>query len=295
MRPIDIYALPTIESVPWHEETWGRLRHLYEDGDMLMSDLDSDAAREAGASALVFETKLEADSDHDRGIRYTAVTFEGRPVAILLGYGRGKDDHLRRFVTDTPGYRAARDYVERFLHPDARTAHDRTEPEAEIPELAGAYGHRVVAHGEGAVLVPDSWLDPDGRPILDAKAFREAVERDVMPTLRARGRADEPESERGLLGARVRDLVAQAILDCLGADVVGTTDFAPVPREKGGYRKLAWAGILAASGEHTYAIGITSYGMNGYLGWTSTVDVDRVGPRELYDTLARDAGTSPRP
>ena len=220
-------------------------------------------------------------------MRYSAVTFEGRPVAILIGYGRGKDDHLLRFVTDMPAYRAAREYVETYLHHDAEAANERVGVDEEIPELSGVYDHRIVTTPKGAQLVPTGLIDPEGNPILDHAAFREAVERTVMPAVR--GNNVDHRGPEGLA------LTAQAILDSLGEGVVGTADFVPLKREPKAYRKLDWEGVLVASGDNCYLVGTTSYGRHGYLGWTTAVDAERIGGRDLYDALARDAGTGPRP
>lgn len=282
MRPVDFYALPTKSSEPWHQ-AHGEIE-LFFDDDRLEFGLDTDAAEKAGADAIAFERKLYAYVDHENCVSYTSVTFEGKPIGILV---RGTGDSSDRILTDLDGYRAARAYMEGFLKRDGRLLSDVVDPVAEPDLLKGSYGHWIATHEGEVRLVDVGHVDNDGTLLFDHDAYGRAFDRIVRPAIKP----GSDEWREGIKGERMRTLVTEAILESIAAGVPATDAFDAIPAAEGIVREQGWSPVLVAGRDHTFTVGVSRYGMSGF---TWDLALEPVGPRSLYDELAN-APQAPSP
>lgn len=288
MRPTEFYALPTLRSEPWHG-VYGSLVTLFDD-ESLENDLARAGAAKEAAGALAFDLKLFDSGDGERTISYEAAVFEGVPFAIVVRSGRGGEDRQDRYITDLDTFKAARSYIERWLVRADSTRRDVVPPDQDLDILQGTYGHLVMAHKGISRLVSLDHLDDEGRVLLfDERAFKAAFDRLVRPEFALKDRGEE--FQQGIRGRRMRELTVPALLEAVPEGVRATDDFEAIPRVEGYTTINAWSPVLVASDDATYAIGVSSSG--GHFTWCSDIRVERVGPAELYDQLARGAAPSP--
>ena len=285
MRPNEFYALPNVDTRPWYD-AHGKVERFFDDPS-LEWNLDDRAAKEAGADALAFERKLFANVDGERTVSYVAVTFEGRPVGILVTAGRGEQDQEHRIVTDADGYAAARGYLDRYVKEPPRLASDLADPDAQIEVLDGIYGHVVIVHdGETRLLDVDHVSDL-GTVLFDEKAYDLAFDRIVRPAFA--GPDTEGEMRKGISGERMQGLVTRAVLESMPAGVEATDEFGDIPEVEGIRRYQDWSPVLVAGDDGTYTVGVDS--MPAW--FTFRLKLERVGPPELYAELAAKSVPSP--
>lgn len=265
MRPVDLYVLPSLASEPWHE-TYGLIAPFFSD-EALEDQLDRESAREKGDARVVFETKLYHYGDGNRTLTYSAVTWDGHDVGILVTAGRGGSERVKRIVTRLDLYREAKFYLESRRALDLTPENDFLALDAEAEILSGSHGYLTLPDPRGGLrLVPQRhcW---QGRMAFDEIAFRDAFEAAVA-------RRFPPGTQR-----QARDLsdpgMLAAATEAMGASLANGFVAIPVAEGEAPPQSdaLGTTVLVATDGVHRVAIGIPRYMPVRGFAWAGAIEV----------------------
>jgi hypothetical protein len=205
--PADIYALPSLSILPWHDMTEGSsVAGLIFDLSFWGS-FDLEAA--SSESRLMVERKMKSDYVNDwcGCATLDAATFDGKPFALLQRWGR-RDDH-RRIITDIGAFRKAFSYIHGFV----------AAPEIDKDIRAADRPAPVIAEFGGMRPV-------DGKLVFDTRAPAGALAdigeplKTALREFHARWKAQST-ADAGLHEPSYRRAAAEALVKALDRDIYG--------------------------------------------------------------------------
>lgn len=279
MRPTDVYALPAVAQYPWYEANDTILEDVF---GFAYGFLDNEAAQQAGASPLQVVDRLSCMIDTDRWAHLRTLEFNGKLFGIhrSAGYREMSAFHL----TDRQVLQEATAHLLSFRSTGYLNHTDATGDEPDV-DLAVFANVAVIKVGEETRLVNHNRLAEDGTLIFDDAAYTKAFDEIVRPAFK--GSDMEPGFKNPEMRAAAGRVIAAAVPG--GLDFVEVADFEV--RERG---EPAWIGVVVATGEGSYQIGIPSwYTKASYFAWSQNMSIQRIGGPEEIDRFREAAAPAP--